>query len=361
MSRRPPFSDLSACLPTTATTAILFGLLASLSGCAGEAGTSIPSSAAAPNASSAEPAQPQGEQTQSDASSTGDSTSNQDDSNETIVPTAPVEPGNVTSNFSAPENSGFQRDLSGGATESGYETISLNADGAEYNVQTNPWGGAEQTITAGGTAMFRIDSITHPTGGNAWDVATFPSVYKGTANGGYPTANSGLPLAVSEIDTIYTGLKHNAVPTTYQGNATYDVYFTERENYTGGGPDVYVMVWFDAKGLNPINGDNEMWNCDSDAPLYIGACSAAGSLTVHGKKFYRFIGPNGDSEVISYVPETVMGEWEFDLNAFIHDATEQGLITADMYLQSVQGGFEVADAGAGLALEDFYVDVVAKN
>lgn len=256
-----------------------------------------------------------------------------------------------------PPQSGCGQTIAGGGTVSGFNTLTLNIGDDEYKVQTNPWGGAEQTITAGDGKVFTIDSITHPAGAEDWDVASFPSVYRGMAYAGEGTADSAMPIAIADIISASTGLQTNATQTDYQGNATYDVYFTNSESYTGGAPDVYMMVWFDAKGLNPINSPGEGWDCTGDAPTFIDACSSAGDVTIAGKKFYRFFGPNGAATVITYVPETRMSEWEFDLNAFIQDAVGQGALSSDMYLQGVQAGFELADAGAGLTIDEFCIDV----
>ena len=79
--------------------------------------------------------------------------------------------------------------------------------------------------------------------------------------------------------------------------------------------------------------------------------------TIGGRRFFRFTGPNGNASVITYVPETRMDEWEFDLNDFIQDAVSVGVVSSSMYLQGVQAGFELADAGAGLTIEEFCVDI----
>ena len=252
---------------------------------------------------------------------------------------------------------GLGQTIEGGNSGSGFQTFSLTIDGDAYNVQTNPWGGADQTFTAGGDFVFRVDAMQEPEGGESWDVAAFPSVYKGTAQGGNPTTDSGMPIQVNAITSVQTGLSINSTSATFTGNTTYDVYFTDRESYTSGGPDVYLMVWFDSHGLNPINGDDEQWNCRSDPPNYVDSCSDAGSLQVGDLTFYRFVGSNGAADVISYVVETPMDHWEFDLKDFIDDAVGQGVVGAAQYLQSIQAGFELVSGGAGLAVGGFYADV----
>lgn len=253
---------------------------------------------------------------------------------------------------------GFDQTIEGGGTQSGFFTFELTVDGKNYNVQTNPWGGADQTITAGGDAIFRVDSMQEPGGGNPWDIAAFPSVYIGAAHGGAnPTTGSGLPIAVGSIQSVQTGLATNAKSIAYTGNTTYDVYFTNAEQYTAGGPDVYLMVWFHANGLNPINSPGEGWDCRSTPPTYVDSCTGAGSVDIGGKTFHRFVGPNGPATVISYVVEDTMESWEFDLKDFIDDAVAEGVLTEAMYLQSVQAGFELVTGGAGLTVKSFYANV----
>lgn len=259
-----------------------------------------------------------------------------------------------------PQDGGFGREITGGSTESGFAMIDLTIGGEEYLVTTNPWGGATQTITAGDGQIFTVDSMEAPDGGNAWDVASFPSVFKGASYGGDRTADSGMPVHISALQSVQTGMKTNASSITYNGNTTYDVYFTQTEDYnvTGDGPpDVYLMVWFHSNAINPINGEGEGWTCASEPPTNIEACTGAGSMNVDGKTFHRFIGSNGEAEVISYAPEESFDEWEFDLNDFISDAVSEGVLTEEMYLQSVQGGFELIENGAGLTIYDYYVDV----
>ena len=247
--------------------------------------------------------------------------------------------------------------ITGGGTKSGYFTFKLALCGDSYNVQTNPWGGAVQTITAGGNDVFRVDSMQELSGKEAWDVAAFPSVYRGTAQGGNPTENSGMPIAVGDINTIPTGLATNSSSIRFGGNTTFDVYFTNNQTYTRGAPDVFLMVWFAANTFNPINGDDEGWDCWRDPPTYIDSCSDAGSVQIGDKTFYRFYGSNGHSPVISYVPESELDTWEFDLADFIRDAVSEGYLTDSMYLQSIQAGFELATGGEGLAIKGFYTRI----
>lgn len=250
----------------------------------------------------------------------------------------------------------FFESFEGGGEESGYHVFELTRDGESYNVQTNPWGGGNQIIRAGDGNAFEVVQMIAPDGGNDWDVAAYPSVYKGTDQGGFSTQNSGMPIAISDITSVRTGLSTNTRSITFQGNTTYDVYFTHSAEFSGGPPDNFLMVWFDAEGFNPINSD-EGYNCSSQAPSFVAACSDEDRIQIQGKVFYRFFGSNGHADVVSYVPTQAMDSWEFDLKYFIDDSVARGYLEPDMYLVSIQAGFEMAEGGAGLEVKDFYADV----
>ncbi|MCH2110738.1 MAG: hypothetical protein MK135_15555 [Polyangiaceae bacterium] len=251
----------------------------------------------------------------------------------------------------------FGQEIQGGSTASGFEIIDLTIGDDKYLVQANPWrSGTSQTLSVGQGKVFSIDSLS-TSAPDPYQVMTFPSVYKGVAQGRQRSEGSNLPKAISELTTIPTGMKTNTSAINFGGNATYDVYFTYDENYSGGGsPDIYLMVWFSSNAMNPLISGGD-YSCSGQPPTHLDACTDQGSLTVGGKTFHRFYGATGSSPVISYVAETPMDEWEFDLKNFIDDATANNYVDSSMYLQSVQGGFEVISGGVGLTMEDFYVTI----
>lgn len=252
--------------------------------------------------------------------------------------------------------------IKGGGTQSGYHVFALEVGDDHYNVQTNPWGGADQTITAGGKNIFSVDEIIIPTGDrNTWDVAAYPSVYRGVDQGGSVSIDSKFPMAISDIESVRTGLKTNTTSIAFSGNTTYDVYFTHDRDLFRGPPDTFLMVWFDADKFNPITGTGDGYSCLSQPPRYVEACSTQGVVRIHDKLFYRFYGSNGHADVVSYVPESPFNTWEFDLKYFIEDSVNRGYLEADMYLQSIQAGFEMANGGKGLTIEDFYAHPVGKT
>ncbi|MBN2342584.1 MAG: hypothetical protein JXX29_18860 [Deltaproteobacteria bacterium] len=276
-----------------------------------------------------------------DTSDTGDTSDGSDDS----------ESDNIVD---GPSNFGCEEPIEGGGTRSGYHTFFLDICGDSYNVQTNPWGGATQTITAGGENVFVVDSLEPPDYSFS-EVVSYPSVYKGKNQGGDGTTNSGMPIQVSDIQSVETGFSHNGAEMYFYGNATYDVYFTNSSTYNSGQPDRYLMVWLYTLQLNPIT--DQGYSCGGEDPKYTSACSGAGSLEIGGVEFYRFVGTNGSRPVISYLPVDYLPTFEFDLNEFIQDAVAQEFLTDDMYLQSIQAGFELIRDADGATAYGFYADV----
>ena len=68
-----------------------------------------------------------------------------------------VESGDGDGDTPAPVGSGFSQNITGGGTASGFEVFDLMVEGQNFLVQTNPWGGGKQQITAGGDVMFRVN------------------------------------------------------------------------------------------------------------------------------------------------------------------------------------------------------------
>lgn len=251
--------------------------------------------------------------------------------------------------------------IEGEGTADGTDYLSVAIAGKQYFVQANAWGGATQEITAGSGAVFHVDSFENAPGAEAWDVGAYPSVLLGSRYQGYgATKNSGMPIAVNKITSIPTGLSTNrmALPNVV-ANTAYDVWFTDGEVYSTENPDlaVLLMVWFGSHNVNPIT--DAGYSCGGDAPTYTTACPTHGTFEYKGVTFHRFVGSHADGSIVmSYLAESPMDQWAFDLADIIADATEQEVISPEMYLQNIQAGFEIIENGAGLSIDCFYADVL---
>jgi hypothetical protein len=229
--------------------------------------------------------------------------------------------------------------------------------GRQYFVQTNPWrDGTAQAIRLDHNWLFLIESLSNGTALQPWDVITFPSIFAGTDHAGNFTEGSGMPIAYNQITSVATGFSTNADQVAFEGNATYDTYWTASPTYSGGAPDTYLMVWLWGSGLNPITDTG--YNCWDQTPTFIGSCTNLGTVVIAGHNFYRFYGSNHEGRpVVSYVIENRVAALQFDLMTFAQDAVTQGLMDASYHLQSVQAGFEVISGGVPLGVNGFYVHV----
>jgi cellulose 1,4-beta-cellobiosidase len=223
-------------------------------------------------------------------------------------------------------------------------------DGHNYIIQNNVWGsGSSQNLSYDGTTF----EITKQTGNNtssgsgAGGPVSFPSTFIGS-NFNRTTSGSGLPKQVSALSSVKTGWSNNAgsaVAGTY--NAAYDVWFS-----TGAGGDAnapsggYLMVWFhQPSGAQPIGSklasDVAISGADGNWDVWLGANSG-----------------NNNRPCISYVRTQTINSMEFDLNAFIKDATNRpGAVDKSWYLSNVFAGFEIWAGGVGLKTTAFYAMV----
>lgn len=234
----------------------------------------------------------------------------------------------------------------------------LGGDGKSYIVQNNAWNEASQNGNQ--VLQFTGNSfqITQQSAGGVGDVPLgFPSIFVGRngfrgANESLTTASDdNLPIQVSAINSIQTRFAHNA---SGDANATYDVWFAEQppqaEYQTATG--AFLMVWtykpgnrnaiggFGGGGAEPVTVDNRPWN------LFVGGRAEAGDPGA------------GNAQVISYVvPGAAIADYSFDLNLFIQDAVDRGLLSPTMFLTDVFAGFEIWSGGSGLRVNDFTVNV----
>jgi hypothetical protein len=248
--------------------------------------------------------------------------------------------------------------LSGTLTTKFARARVTGTDGKSYIVQNNAWNGA----SAEGAQVLQFTGngfqVTRQTAGGAGDVPLgFPSIYVGRngfrgANDSLTTStDDNLPVQVSQINSIQTRFSHNA---SGDANATYDVWFAAQppQGEYGTATGAFLMVWTYKPGnRNAIGGfgggqaqqanvDGRQWN------LFVGGRAEAGDPGA------------GDAQVISYVvPGAAIADYSFDLNLFIQDAVDRGLLNPNLFLTDIFAGFEIWSGGTGLRVNEFTVDV----
>jgi hypothetical protein len=231
-------------------------------------------------------------------------------------------------------------------------------DGKSYIVQNNAWNAA----SAEGAQVLQFTGnsfqVTRQVAGGAGDVPLgFPSIYvgrngfRGANDSLTTTSDDDLPKQISQINSIQTRFSHNA---SGDANATYDVWFSAQppQGEYGTATGAFLMVWTYKPGnRNAIGGfgggqaqqatvDGRQWN------LFVGGRAEAGDPGA------------GNAQVISYVvPGAAIADYSFDLNLFIQDAVQRGLLNPSLFLTDVFAGFEIWSGGSGLRINEFTVDV----
>jgi hypothetical protein len=237
----------------------------------------------------------------------------------------------------------------------------LGTNGESYVVQNNAWGSnssdGSQVIQYTGNS-FQIMRQAAPPNGD--QVTSFPSVFIGSngfrgSNGSLTTAlDDGLPIRVSDIQSVQTRLRHNGGNGDY--NVTYDVWFAANppQGEYDTAQSAFLMVWLYKPGNRTAIG------CNGNSP----------NVTVDGRTWRLCVGNRsegsdgngGNAPVISYLHEgAAIPDYAFDLNVFIRDAitrSQAGQLNganfnANLFLTDVFGGFEIWSGGQGLRVDEF--------
>jgi len=223
-----------------------------------------------------------------------------------------------------------------------------------YIIQNNNWGnpgGSDQTLSYSGNSF----KVTANNGNGSSAPASFPSIFQGrngqTQNHAFDTDGvDNMPIQVSKIQSVNTQFTWSGGSGGKDFNATYDVWFANSPPAAGSYNDAisgFVMVWF----YKPPNHQP------------IGSKQA--TATISGKSFDVWVGPRGGSgsnsnaPVVSYVAQSQMGDWTFDMNLFIKDAASHG-ISNSWYLTDVFAGFEIWTGSDGVGVQASKVAISVK-
>ena len=244
-------------------------------------------------------------------------------------------------------------------------------DGRSYVVQNNAW---NQGVQPGSHRVsFVGNSFTvaqQSSGGFGSIPISFPSVFVGRngdqgVGGTFTTTeDDGLPVAINQIGSINTVLRHNG-GNGPQGeyNVTYDIWFanTPPAGAYDDAQAAFLMVWlYKPGGKNPI-----------------GLSPSVNGITVPGAPgtWDIWVGPRGENgaednlndnaPVISYVATSTIPNFQANLKAFFDDAVARSgsagfkgfTFANNLVLTDIFGGAEIWSGGTNLSVSEFTVDV----
>ena len=211
-----------------------------------------------------------------------------------------------------------------------FDTVDVND--REYVVQNNVWGASTaQCVNAEDDTSFQVTQAEHNNATNGAP-ASYPSIFKG-CHWEDCTTNSGLPLQVSEVTQAPTTW---SVDASADGawNVAYDLWF--KTNPAPGPPDgTELMIWLNSQGgVQPAGS------------------VVAEDVTIAGATWDVWRAQMAWN-YIAYQRTSPTDTADFDLQEFIADATNRGAIDPSWFFVTAEAGFELWQAGAGLATNAF--------
>jgi hypothetical protein len=203
-----------------------------------------------------------------------------------------------------------------------------------YVVQNNRWGSSAAQCINVTSSGFRITTQqgSKPTNGAP---LSYPSAFFGCH---YTNCSPGttLPMQVSRIRSATSSINYRYAAGTY--DAAYDIWLDPTPK-TNGVNQMEIMIWFNRQGsIQPVGG-------------------VTGNITIGGRSWQVWQGSNGSNNVISYVAQSPITSWGFNVLDFLNDVRGRGMINTSWYLTSIQAGFEPWNGGVGLAVDNFTASV----
>ncbi|WP_328615169.1 glycoside hydrolase [Amycolatopsis sp. NBC_00355] len=206
--------------------------------------------------------------------------------------------------------------------------------GGRYVVMNNRWGSsAQQCINVTGSG-FRIQTQQGSTSGGA--PLSYPAVYVGCHYGNC-SPGTNLPRQLNRIGSAPSSISY-----TYVGGSTFDASYDiwmDPTAKTTGVNQMELMIWFNRTGsVQPVGG-------------------RVGTTSLGGRGWEVWQGNNGGNDVVSYVAQSPIAGWSFNVMDFVNDVDARTRVDRSWYLTSVQAGFEPWSGGVGLAVNSFSANV----
>lgn len=206
----------------------------------------------------------------------------------------------------------------------------IQVKGGEYIVQNNIWGAdTPQTVTVPdtNTCSFNVSVSGH----NQDNVASYPSIYKGSHWG--TTTTAWQSFNINELSYASFNWSVSSERPTGKYNVAAEAWFSPNLDtsggYNGGGE---LMIWLDSQGMVPAG-----------SPV-----GTFGSYQV----WYSQMSWN----YICYY-QTGKNAVSINLMDFISDSVSRGYLDSSWYLHDIEAGFEICSGGEGLMVNSFSVSV----
>jgi hypothetical protein len=203
-----------------------------------------------------------------------------------------------------------------------------------YIVMNNRWGAdTPQCVNVTNTGFAITAGHQKPTNGAP---AAYTAIYYGCHYGAC-SPRTNLPMQVGQISSAPSSVSFS-YPDSGIYNVSYDIWLDPTPNKQSTNKQE-LMIWFAKRGpIHPVG-------------------SRVATATIGGRGWDVWSGFNGSSDVVSYVAQSPITKWTFDVRGFIDNVATRGKVTNAWYLTSIQAGFEPWVGGTGLAVNDFAASV----
>jgi hypothetical protein len=213
--------------------------------------------------------------------------------------------------------------------------------GGTYIVQNNRYGTtAPECVRLDGGTGFRVSqsSIEMPLNGGP---GGYPSIYQGCHWG--QCGSGGLAATPLPVTDLAPGRVTTSWSTTQPASGTYnvayDIWFNKTPKASGQPDCTELMVWLNhTGGVEPFG-----------SPI-------ASGVSVGGRTYDVWGGPQHWGRTITYLMTTpVTSVTGLDVDLLAQDAVQRGYLPESCYLIDIEAGFELWQAGTGLATKSFSV------
>jgi hypothetical protein len=165
------------------------------------------------------------------------------------------------------------------------------------------------------------------------EVKSYGSIVYGSHYGKKSTNTNGFPIQVKNIKSKFNAEWNCYTQNTDNNsnwNASYDIWLDPRSNNNGANK-YEIMIWTVYKNQYPVGK------------------KILDKLKVSNANYEVWQGNNGINEVLTFRLIGGTGYFKAPLKAFIDAAVKRKWINTNVYLTSIQAGFEICTAGKGRA------------
>ena len=208
----------------------------------------------------------------------------------------------------------------------------------DYHLENNAWG-TENPLPPQHIFGPPDDSISWHwdwPAGSADKVMAYPEIIYGKKPFNRTSSTTALPRAIRELNTLNVDFSFQT-SATGAFNSTFDLWITNSSSATQADITAEVMIWLSKDGLTPAGSRNYALN------------TPTGCSSFHSGRMQHW-------DYFAFVLNRTITEGNVDLKPYIDFLVNEGAVSADHFLASVEFGNEIAFGKGATKLVLYSVD-----